>query len=649
VIKSNIDSERFLKRGATIILLILCFTFNSCSQSFDNNLDSNLPDLIPYRKGELWGYSDKDKNIKIQCTYGYAELFDSFGIAKVYDKAPQFRKSQNVGLINREGDILLPIQKRVDFNYAVIPNENFTNPKYGIYNYVKYKDKLIVLDTNEKNPLNGNIFYKTVESNSYYDKYICYNREGEALLSDSFYYGGHFDNKNFDDICIIGEHRTTKTKSFFSTNGIRVNKLRFDEVVPIDSMFFIGIEKTLKNSIRTSGIYTTSGKVILEGPYEIKISMRDFCRVNDRYFNYKLGEFFGEGYRNSRHDYKLTDSLVVIPEKVGDRKQFSIVRSDLTPFVEGNYISIDIDSRHRKVYITKTNSTQCYFFNGDFVFEHSNRDTFTPIDHDRYLVKTTEGTGIWSVSLSNFVLQPHYKDIISNVNSTYIVKDKLDRSYIADNEGNYTKKNFYNKITYGGKLALRNDTLFYLSENADEVFVSNRIKDYLMYGNVIYYKRYTKKNVTSLDEFYYGYNYKKTKQILDSFSSPFSSSPNRNIKFQNQNYLIVRKNKSLDGKSGKVSSDLSFVNMKGEFILPFSYKDFFVSKNYILAKKRNELEFYSFHSTRGIQLMASASISNNTTLEELQMDQGLVLLREYLSDGTDFLGYINLNGTKYYE
>lgn len=44
-----------------------------------------LPELIPYRKGNKWGFCDKNKNIKIECRYGKVRPFKEGLAAVTYD------------------------------------------------------------------------------------------------------------------------------------------------------------------------------------------------------------------------------------------------------------------------------------------------------------------------------------------------------------------------------------------------------------------------------------------------------------------------------------------------------------------------------------------------------------------------------------
>jgi hypothetical protein len=75
------------------MLVLLSFLFVHCSQN-DN-------DLIPFRDGNRWGFSDIDKNIVVPTNYVRVEKFKN-GLAKVYLK-------NKVGMINYEGEEIVPI------------------------------------------------------------------------------------------------------------------------------------------------------------------------------------------------------------------------------------------------------------------------------------------------------------------------------------------------------------------------------------------------------------------------------------------------------------------------------------------------------------------------------------------------------------
>lgn len=70
--------------------------------------------LVPYRKGNLWGYADRDKNLVIQPVYDEANLF-YLGYASV-------RKGNLFGYINKAGRLVIPYKfysaKRFRYGYT---------------------------------------------------------------------------------------------------------------------------------------------------------------------------------------------------------------------------------------------------------------------------------------------------------------------------------------------------------------------------------------------------------------------------------------------------------------------------------------------------------------------------------------------------
>ena len=41
----------------------------------DLSIYSDLPKLIPYRKGDKWGFCDRNKKIVVECVYDWARPF----------------------------------------------------------------------------------------------------------------------------------------------------------------------------------------------------------------------------------------------------------------------------------------------------------------------------------------------------------------------------------------------------------------------------------------------------------------------------------------------------------------------------------------------------------------------------------------------
>jgi hypothetical protein len=91
-------------------------------------------DLIPYRKGNLWGFSDRNKKIIISCKYDDAEPFKyNLGVVQ---------KNNLYGCIDKSGNEILPFQ----YNALDILNNELIilekNDKKGIFNVISRQEIL---------------------------------------------------------------------------------------------------------------------------------------------------------------------------------------------------------------------------------------------------------------------------------------------------------------------------------------------------------------------------------------------------------------------------------------------------------------------------------------------------------------------------
>ena len=83
-----------------LVTFMLCLAFSI--QGFAQRIDVSM---IPYRKGDLWGYASPDKQILIKPQYADAAWF-SEGLAAV-------KKGNKWGYINRQGKIIIPVKYTV--------------------------------------------------------------------------------------------------------------------------------------------------------------------------------------------------------------------------------------------------------------------------------------------------------------------------------------------------------------------------------------------------------------------------------------------------------------------------------------------------------------------------------------------------------
>ena len=91
-----------------------------------NLYNDDLPELIPYRKGDKWGFCDYQKNIVIDCIYSSVRPFKN-GLALVY--------LEKIGFINRNGEYVTPLiyNRANDFSISHCAEVCIGN-KWGIIN-----------------------------------------------------------------------------------------------------------------------------------------------------------------------------------------------------------------------------------------------------------------------------------------------------------------------------------------------------------------------------------------------------------------------------------------------------------------------------------------------------------------------------------
>lgn len=107
----------------TLSLLFLCFSIKGNAQPELN--------IIPYRKGKLWGYCDSTKRIIITPRFDSVEVFETF---KQKDKLSQKKvalvwKNKKVGLIDDKGKELVPCS----FQQAYVMNDEPGRRRVALY------------------------------------------------------------------------------------------------------------------------------------------------------------------------------------------------------------------------------------------------------------------------------------------------------------------------------------------------------------------------------------------------------------------------------------------------------------------------------------------------------------------------------------
>lgn len=138
-----------MKRKNLVWLILLAFVTPVFAQEADLS-------LIPYRKGNLWGYADADKKIVITPVYEEADFF-SEGFAAV-------RKGGKYGYINKAGKLVIPCK--------------FTVAKAFRVGYLAKGTKIVTADDIDDNQKSILFAPASLRADGYE---ICINSKGEAM------------------------------------------------------------------------------------------------------------------------------------------------------------------------------------------------------------------------------------------------------------------------------------------------------------------------------------------------------------------------------------------------------------------------------------------------------------------------------------
>jgi hypothetical protein len=454
MIKRKTYSERCFKRVASILLLLNCFAFNSCSQSLNNNLDSNLPDLIPYRKGDLWGYCNENKKIRIKPRYNSVELFDTFGFAKVtLIKKKSGNHKKLSGVINSEGLIVIPIvYDSENFTYSVFQNDNEDSTKVGPYAVIKHSNYLIACNypSNVYSKKPAIILDRYLIYNKLRGSYELFDRNGNKIFSDSLiiskYYSGDLDEKSNSPIVdyVIVNNINSPKKGIRRWNGDILFNREFDEIEPINLDLFFGWNNG------KVGLYTINGQTILEGYSDLKIGHNnDFVFTSEGCYSINHKKYIGSGYTGSRFNYLFLDSLILIPQKNEEHNKLKYALYNfkleklLTKAVSSYYYS---ENQGYLLVYTNREGLRCYNSFGEEIVKLGDVDSALVISDTRLVIKTKTGVGIWSLKDKSYIVEPIYEDINFSFSDFYIVKSYDGYFNIIDTSGVLKKNLLYKSI-----------------------------------------------------------------------------------------------------------------------------------------------------------------------------------------------------------
>lgn len=238
-----------------IIIVLLMMVCNNCIAQEANSY------LIPFRQGNLWGYSTPDKNMVIKPIYKEANWFsEGFAAVKVGNK---------YGYINSLGELIIPAKFTIAkaFRKGYIPKANNTDGDTVLFAGASLKEDGYEICINQK----GQTMMKCPAMNeSSYEE----NRKPVQTISKQKNYSlsnseGYFD-KVTDDFKQEGSDETFYVA--IKNNLYGVINSKFETVIPFEYSSIILIKNgkstylhVTKNNM--NGIMNGNGQIVIQPEY----------------------------------------------------------------------------------------------------------------------------------------------------------------------------------------------------------------------------------------------------------------------------------------------------------------------------------------------------------------------------------------------
>ncbi len=283
-----------MKRKILAAILFLAFGMPATAQDADMS-------LIPYRKGDLWGYADADKKIIITPSYAEADFF-SEGFAAV-------KKGGKYGYINKAGKLVIPYKYTVAKPFRV--------------GYLAKGTKIVTADDIDDNQRSVLFAPASLRADGYE---ICINTKGEAMQGCP----AIPENSASD----LNKAPVTITETRYST--VKQNDI-FDKIISDykmlgrDDNYYIAMKDT------SYGVFNNKFEVIVPFEYD-RITSTNIGGLAYLFVekNKMKGILFGNG-----SSYVAVDNSNIVHEKGRNGMDYFIITKDgKTGVKNSNYMEV---------------------------------------------------------------------------------------------------------------------------------------------------------------------------------------------------------------------------------------------------------------------------------------------------------------------
>jgi hypothetical protein len=351
---------------------------------------AQLPDLIPYRKGNLWGYCDSNKVVKIEPKYNWVEPFSKNNIAITYNKFDERYDTEVFYLIDSLGKEIFAFDIAYgDYNgYLFLRNTNLEHPYFDstfVFNAITKEGQFFyALSLDKENKFGA--FCKS-------DSIVVITHDNSVIVFKSLtvsclqgYHHGLITILNIDDEKYRQEIVPLKNNRFFictDTSGKFFVLYCNGEVQYLNSKFKVYEFDNLNNTIieDTDGfkLFDSTGKQIYQAKYKLT---RDYYSVN--YYIESVSKPFQASYKPQL--YNLINNK-------GKKVITNITTEDLRKISH-------INDSEFILYKQENGCQYCINPQKDTIFKSCNSKVFN--DYGRYFIYIEDSLGNSTVLDSNF-------------------------------------------------------------------------------------------------------------------------------------------------------------------------------------------------------------------------------------------------------
>jgi hypothetical protein len=457
-----------MNKNFTLIALILSMSFLSCSSKITEQVQGDLPTLIPYRSGKHWGYCDKDKNIKIKCKYDDVTFFNAYGLAQVFKENPNKEERYNnpylIGIIDTLGIEIIP--PGIFQSFKQITYDGGNTDKYGPFDAVVYGDiQLLKIEKTFENligdcdeglsefkPREINFSANIILVHENYEVGTAYNRNGDFILPDSFTIVLKGTPKTIvnAEFYFAARHITQRFFQVFDKDGELLNKKKFKEVKRLNDSLYIGIDFFSGQY----GVYNYLGEVLFE---DFKYITPCFERENKEmelialyttnhvvFYSLKHRRQiieptnYSKFYNRSQVEFKNivyhNNMLLIYYGK--DKSEFGLFSNETGEMLVKDYKQMEVDFSFELIMAKNDKTVHLYDFNANLLNKFQDVDTVIPISQNHFLVSRNNKVGVWSQQTKTYIIDIAFENIDFSLPDVFLAQNSDKKITVYDTLGN---------------------------------------------------------------------------------------------------------------------------------------------------------------------------------------------------------------------